>query len=65
MSLKERLRGYRDDLERRGGRRLLVDIEPEANEALKRLQASGEHGKSLKEVVSSALVAAAASLPGA
>lgn len=58
MPLKDRLRGYREDLETRGGRRLLVDIEPDANAALQRLQASGQHGKTLKEVVSSALLVA-------
>lgn len=58
MPLKDRLRGYREDLEQRGGRRLLVDIEPDANAALQRLQASGQHGKTLKEVVSSALLVA-------
>lgn len=58
MPLKDRLLGYRQDLEQRGGRRLLVDIEPDANAALQRLKASGKHGKTLKEVVSSALLAA-------
>ncbi len=58
MPLKDRLLGYRKDLEQRGGRRLLVDIEPDANAALQRLQSSGQHGKTLKEVVSSALLVA-------
>ena len=58
MPLKDRLLGYRKDLEQRGGRRLLVDIEPDANAALQRLQASGQHGKTLKEVVSSAILVA-------
>lgn len=57
MPLAERLKTYRDDLIKRGGRRLLVDIEPEANAALAELLASKAHGRSIKDVVSAALVA--------
>ncbi len=59
MPLNERLKGYRADLERRGGRRLLVDIEPDANAALAQLVKSQRFGKTLKDAVSGALVLAA------
>lgn len=59
MPLSERLKGYRQELERRGGRRLLVDIEPDANAALERLVKSQRFGKTLKDAVSGALMLAA------
>lgn len=59
MPLSERLKGYRADLERRGGRRLLVDIEPDANAALAQLVKSQRFGKTLKDAVSGALLMAA------
>lgn len=59
MPLNERLKGYRADLERRGGRRLLVDIEPDANAALAQLVKSQRFGKTLKDAVSGALILAA------
>lgn len=53
----KRAKAYLVRLGGSGGRRLLVDLDPEASEALDRLVAAG-YGSTNKTVVSRALVAA-------
>jgi hypothetical protein len=53
----KRAKAYLVRLGGAGGRRLLVDLDPEASEALDRLVAAG-YGSTNKTVVSRALVAA-------
>lgn len=51
---KIRLRGYREDLVKRGGRRLNTDIEAEANQALTRIMIA--YNMNVKDAVTKALV---------
>lgn len=58
---KLRQQGYRDNLKRRGGRRVNVELEAEAAEALQRIEDARR--VSAKAAVSEAVIQLAATLP--
>ena len=61
--LKTRLAVYRQELVTRGGRRLLADIEADANQALETIMKRETPALSQKDAVSAALVSYARAKP--
>lgn len=61
--IKIRQAAYRDDLLARGGHRLIVHLEPPANDALRKIMAREVPPKSQKDAVSEALVEYARAKP--
>lgn len=52
---RTRLKRYRSDLARRGGRRLSVELDPDANQALEVVQTFPEH-TTIKSAIAAALI---------